>query len=98
MKIRLLSIAARDLERARDFYDRQGEGLGNYFLDTLFSDIDSLALFGGVHNKFRGYHRLISKRFPFAVYYKINGAEVEIWRVLDCRQDPKRTNRQLRVD
>lgn len=65
-------------------------GLGDYFFDTLFSDIDSLALFGGIHRKIYGYHRLLSSRFPYAIYYKIENEKiVTVWRVLDCRKDPK---------
>ena len=44
MKIRLLSSAVEDLYEGRLFYERQGEGLGEYFFDSLFSDIDSLTL------------------------------------------------------
>lgn len=46
MKIRILPSALDDLARGRRFYERQGEGLGQYFMDTLFSDVDSLALCG----------------------------------------------------
>jgi hypothetical protein len=41
MKIKILISAVKDLEAGRLFYEKQGEGLGNYFFDTLFSDIDS---------------------------------------------------------
>ena len=89
MKIRILSSAFHDLALGRDFYERQGEGLGNYFLDSLFSDIDSLALYAGIHRKFSGFHRLLSKRFPYAVYYQIEDQkELVVYRVLDCRQHP----------
>ena len=71
MKIRIRPSALEDLARGRLFYERQGEGLGQYFMDTLFSDIDSLALYGGIHRKFGNYHRLLSKRFPYAVYYRV---------------------------
>ena len=47
MKIRILSSAMTDLAEARDFYEQQGEGLGDYFFDSLFSDIDSLVLYAG---------------------------------------------------
>jgi len=46
MNIRILSSAYNDLVAGKKFYDRQSEGLGEYFLDTLFSDIDSLILHG----------------------------------------------------
>ena len=62
MKIRILSSAFKDLTEGREFYERQGEALGAYFLDSLFSDIDSLALYAGIHRKVLGFHRQLSKR------------------------------------
>lgn len=44
MKIRILTSARNDLADGRNFYEQQGEGIGDYFLDSLISDIDSLAL------------------------------------------------------
>ena len=62
MKIRLLSSAQDDLADGRLFYEKQGEGLGEYFFDSLFSDIDSLTLYGGVHPKIFGYHRMVVQK------------------------------------
>jgi len=31
---------------------------------------------------------LLSKRFPFAVYYRVENAIVRVYAVLDCRRDP----------
>ena len=42
MKIRILTSAYNDLKRGRLFYENQAENLGDYYFDTLFSDIDSL--------------------------------------------------------
>lgn len=96
MKMLILSSAYNDLLSGREFYENLGEGLGNYFFDSLFSDIDSLLLHGGIHQKIFGYFRLLSKRFPYAVYYKIDQEEnIVIWRVLDCRQNPKKTKSSL---
>ena len=47
MKIRVLTAAINDLEHGRLFYQQQGEHLGDYFLDALFSDIDSLVIYAG---------------------------------------------------
>lgn len=88
MKIRLLSVALDDIEAGRRFYERQQAGLGDYFLDSLFSDIDSLLLYAGIHQKVFGYHRTLSRRFPYAIYYRVDGEEIRVWRVLDCRQNP----------
>jgi len=85
-----------DLEKGRDFYEEREEGLGEYFMDSLFSDIDSLALFGGTHSMRWGYYRLLSKRFPYAVYYRVSEGVVHVWRVLDCRQHPRKIKKALR--
>ena len=96
MKLKILSSAIDDLYQGRLFYERQGEGVGDYFFDSLFSDIDSLTLYGGIHSKFHGYHRMLSKRFPYAVYYTVQRKEnVLVWRVLDLRQNPKNIWRAL---
>ncbi len=91
----------RDIQAGQHFYERQQQGLGAYFLDSLFSDIDALLLYAGIHQKFFGYYRALSKRFPYAIYYRMNGEVVQVWRVLDCRQRPSNISnslRQLRQD
>ena len=95
MNIRILDEAEQDLVDGYRFYEAQAEGLGDYFLDSLFSDIDSLRLYGGIHPVFYGCHRLLSKRFPFAVYYRVEGESSKVWAVLDCRQDPTRIAARL---
>ncbi len=81
-------MALDDIEAGRRFYEWQQAGLGDYFLYTVFSDIDSLLLHAGVHQKVFGFHRTLSRRFPYATYYRIEGEEIQVWRVLDCRQNP----------
>jgi plasmid stabilization system protein ParE len=96
MKIKLLSSALEDLYEGRVFYEKQGEGLGEYFFDSLFSDVDSLTLYAGIHPKSFGCHRLLSKRFPYAIYYRMEGESVVVvWRVLDLRRNPKRIQQSL---
>jgi len=96
MKIKILSSAITDLSEGRLFYEKQGEGLGEYFFDSLFSDIDSLTLYAGIHPVFYGYHRMLSKRFPYTIYYKLKKeSAIIIWRVLGLRQDPKRIKSSL---
>ncbi len=96
MKIVILRSAIEDLARGRDFYDRQGEGLGGYFEESLSADIDSLRLYAGVHVTVHGYHRMLSGRFPYAIYYEIAAKQIRIRAVLDCRRDPKWVRLRLR--
>ena len=96
MKIKILSSALDDLSNGRLFYERQGLSLGEYFFDSLFSDIDSLLLYAGIHQQYFGYYRMLSKRFPYAIYYKIEeNALVVVWRVLDLRRDPQKIKKSL---
>jgi len=95
MKVRILRPALEDLADGRQFYDRQQLGVGSYFFDSLFAEIDSLRLFAGVHRVLFGYHRLLAKRFPYAIYYRITGSEAVVYRVLDCRRDPRWIRRAL---
>ena len=67
-KIVVLEEAAEDIEQGRKFYDLQEIGVGDYFEDTILSDIESLGLFHGIHSKHFGFHRLLSERFPFGIY------------------------------
>jgi plasmid stabilization system protein ParE len=96
VKIKILPSALADLDRGRTFYARQSKSVGDYFLDSLFSDIDSLELYAGVHIKVFDFHRLLAKRFPYAVYYKVDGDICIIFRVLDCRQEPEKTTDALK--
>ena len=96
MRLQLLDLAGADLLDGYRFYEWQAEGVGSYFLETLVSDIESLRLFGGIHRRLFGYHRLLSNRFPYAIYYRVDGDLVSVWRVLDCRRDPKWIQRQLK--
>jgi plasmid stabilization system protein ParE len=95
VRIRILDLVERDLLEGYGFYDAQDSGLGDYFLDTLFSDIDALKIFAGIHRQVYGHYRLLSGRFPYAVYYTIDEDLVSVWRVLDLRRDPEWIARQL---
>jgi plasmid stabilization system protein ParE len=95
MRVQILDEAQRDLVEGYRFYEGQGEGLGDYFLDSLFSDIDSLQFYAGIHRVYFGYNRLLSKRFPFAVYYRVENEMVRVYAVLDCRREPSWTRSRL---
>ena len=95
MIIKLLSSAVDDLRGAADFYEEQGEGLGVYFLESLFSDIDSILGYAGIHARVYGHHRLLSKRFPYAIYYTVDGDCAVIRRVRYTTRDPRRIRQAL---
>ena len=98
MKIAILEEAREDLIQGFRFYEGQEPGLGAYFLDCLFSDIDSLLVYVGIHLVTYTYHRCLSKRFPFAIYYSVEGELVRVHAVLDCRRIPSWIRKRLTDD
>ena len=95
MKIEVLEEAKEDLISGYHFYEKQSPGLGSYFLDSLYSDIDSLVLYAGIHRVIFGLHRCLSRRFPFAIYYRIENDTIRIRAVLDCRSHPALIRQRL---
>jgi len=53
MKIKLSDHAELDLKAGFSFYEARSAGIGNYFLDCLISDIDSLLITAGTHRRFQ---------------------------------------------
>ena len=96
MRIELLNEAEADLLAGFEFYEQREPGLGQYFLDSLIADIDSLAFYAGLHGQHFGFYRLLAKRFPHAIYYRVTGETVWVYAVLDCRQSPSRTAERLK--
>ncbi len=86
MKIRISESTYNDLSDGYWFYEQQQPGLGSYFQESLFSDIDSLRLYAGIHEIHLGKYRLLSKTFPYAIYYIIKDNTIIISAVLDCRR------------
>ncbi len=95
MKVELLASAKKDLVEGFDFYERQQSGLGANFLESLFGDIDTLAHHAGIHRRIHGAHRLLSTRFPYAIYYNVEDNTAKVKAVLDCRRDPQHIQREL---
>lgn len=96
MRVSVQTSALADLKKGFWFYEGKESGLWGYFLDSLYSDIDSLQLYAAIHPlRFGGFHRLLSGRFPFAIYYKVEADVARVIAALDLRQDPASNARRL---
>ena len=96
MNVVILEDAAEDLESGAQFYESCATGVGDYFLDSILSDLDSLVLFAGVHPIYFGFHRMLSKRFPFGIYYEVEDDVIYVYAILDLRRDPLWIRKRLR--
>lgn len=96
MIVEIREEARGDLHAGYRFYEEQAAGLGRYFLECLFADIDALRQFAGIHEVVDGHQRMLSKRFPYAIFYEVVGDVVKISAILDCRRDPDWIHKRLR--
>lgn len=83
-----LSEVTDDLNDGKLFYEKRETGIGDYFLDSIISDIESLFIYAGVHSKTFDFYRMAAKRFPYAIYYHIHNEIAIIVAVLPMRRNP----------
>lgn len=95
MNVELRDEERADLVEGAFFYSKQAEGLDEYFLKCLREDLEKLAATGGIHERYRGFHRTLSKRFPYAIYYLVEKELIDVVAILDCRRDPTRIDYRL---
>lgn len=79
--------AEQDLAAARDWYEQKRVGLGDEFLDAAATAI--LVLESAPDRErlyFRNFRRIIFRRFPYKLFYQVNGQRVIVFRVLHAKQ------------
>lgn len=96
MKVEVLGDAEEDLADGFLFYEKQQPGLGRYFFRSLWADIDTLKDHAGIHRVMFGrYHWLVAKKFPYAVYYRVENDTAYVHAVIDCRRSPDWIRKRL---
>jgi hypothetical protein len=88
IQVRVSSDALDDLNDRFHFYELQETGLGDYFLSQLRADIDGLKITAGIHRQpHRHLHRLVSRKFPYAIFYEYQDSYAVVVAVVDCSRD-----------
>ena len=75
MHIEILDDAKEDIVSGTLFYESQQYGAGDYFLESISADIESLHLYAGIHMQRYGYYALCAKRFPYTIYISDSSRE-----------------------
>ena len=88
----VLSAMQSNIGEQTGLYIFLGPGVGK----NAMGDIDALAVPSGGHAKVFGYHRSLSKRFPFAICYRVETDVVHIRASLDCRRNSSWIRRRVR--
>ena len=81
--------AKADIRQAARWYERQRGGLGRAFVQHIDALLGRVRLnpmqYQIVHREVR---RAIPRRFPYGVFYRIDGADVLVFAVVDLHRDP----------
>lgn len=97
MTVSVLKTARADLSEGYWFYENQEPGLGDYFLQRIYEDLALLGSIAGIHRQLaNGAHRMIARRFPYAIYYRIKLKTVEVHAIIDCRRSPEWIKQHLK--
>ena len=90
-RVQIHHFARTDIQDARDWYDRQCNGLGG---EGLLAVEDALAQLEQHPTRqrvyYRGFRRTLMRRFPYKLFYLIDGEDVHVLRVLHGRRDHRR--------
>ena len=94
---RLVAEPRADLDVAAtfDWYEEEQAGLGREFLDELRATYDRIAGAPLAYRDLRsGIRRALLRRFPYAVYFAIQGVVIVVLAVLHARRDPTEWQRR----
>ncbi len=94
--VQILAEAVSDLEVGKQFYNQQDKGVGEYFWDSLISDIESLVIYAGVHSKVNDFYRMTAKGFPYSIYYSVKRDTAFVVAVLPERRNPDWAKEKLK--
>ena len=96
MEVVITEDASEDIAEGYEFYEEQAVGLGADFASFIMSELYSLTKLAGIHEvHFQKYHRKISNRFPFAIFYTVENEVIWIYAILDTRRDPEWISERL---
>lgn len=94
-RVKLHPTAEADIEAACKWYDEQRPELGAEFLACVCESLVSLEenpLRHAVY--YRGLRRLLTRRFPYKLFYLVEGTDVHVLRVLHGHRDHRRALRR----
>jgi toxin ParE1/3/4 len=81
--------AKADIREAARWYESQRVGLGRAFVQQIDALLDRVRLNPMRYQVvYRDMRRAIPRRFPYGVFYRIDGAAVLVFAVVDLRRDP----------
>jgi hypothetical protein len=94
--LRLLPSVEEDAVSGYRWYEGKAVGLGDEFLRMFYACLEGIKrnpfISATVHHDFR---RSLLRRFPYAVYFRVQGDETIVFGLFHCARDPRRIKSTL---
>ena len=94
--LRFLPEVEMDVPNGRLWYEEKSPGLGEEFLRVFYACSQELTrnplIHQTVHREFR---RCLLRRFPYAIYFRVEDNVVIVFGLFHCARGPRRLRRDL---
>jgi plasmid stabilization system protein ParE len=85
-----------DIQSAFEIYEEKQAGRGELFmrhLEFAFTNLRSFPEMAPIHSGI--YRRLLVPKYPYAIFYSIEGGRIIVCGVMNLRQDPEAISKRL---
>ena len=94
--LRFLPKVEADALNGRLWYEEKSPGLGEEFLRVFYACAQELARNPMVHqNVHAEFRRCLVRRFPCAIYFRVEDDRVVVFGLFHCARDPRRLRGEL---
>lgn len=94
--LRFLPEVEDDVIGGYAWYEEKATGLGEEFLRMFYAFTQEIARNPLLYRKvFRDFRRRLLRRFPYAIYFRIDGQEIVVFGLFHCARNPDIVRREL---
>lgn len=88
--------ASADVQAAYEWYEGQRPGLGDEFIAAVDAALASMPAFPEAYPVIhRGARRVLLERFPYGLYYRVEGKRTVVVACMHAARDPRRWRSRL---
>ena len=95
--LRFLPAVEEDVLAGYAWYEEKTPGLGEEFLRVFYAGAREIPRHPLLYPRMYGaFRRRLLRRFPYAIYFQIEGNAVVVFGLFHCARDPRTIRAQLR--
>ncbi len=89
-------LAEQDIDIANEWYEQQQQGGSQVFQADLSMTFARIVDAAGTHERvFGDFHRILLRRFPYSIYYRMEGDLAVVMSVFHGSRDPRELQGRL---